>query len=428
MQIEEVLKLPGIPKPGHSAKKDKSDGRENSSLKKASGGQTGMGGQGAEQIASRDILTQGVAGSQLHANHINIYVGNHGPTPPPSGIGGGGGGQSSEGLRLDVPPPTEVHREGNLEIASTRVAVKSEVEPKPPPTNGSQKKRHLDSQFVQQAQDAICHILEGCLALKAAIEHELTTRPGYTGQQGLVTALETRECLSTVVNDILRPATIACLQNLHQAGDEFRHHWEAAREVLAWLCVLAVKPEWVADVEQDANGFAGISFEIPVKTDAGVEILCSRYRQRKPTFSKETGKSDIPGENCFVVPLVTGSFAINKVLHEFLVTIWNQVIPCDKRAITSVLSKDEIGFLDAVLDVREENKEEHHYLAFSPGKNTALDNEIFLAELLSKLPHLVVIRKITSSGSSPLLVSNELKLLAVIISFFKIPTHLSKKL
>ncbi len=229
----------------------------------------------------------------------------------------------------------------------------------------------------------------------------------------------------SVVNDILRPAAIVCLKGLPRDGDEFRQRWEAAREVLAWLCVLAVKPEWVREFEQGKADFRSLYFEIPVMTELGLEILSSRYRQMETRLpSDSAGRSDVFGTDRFPTPVIMPkSYNPQKVLDDLLMSIWNRVFPAESRMSLSVQDKRK---LNATLATREKNKTEHHYLAFAPDQTTPLNDPGFLESLLRELPNLVVIRMVTSTANIPLLTSDEFNLLSEIISFLEIPTHLSK--
>lgn len=294
--------------------------------------------------------------------------------------------------------------------------------PSEPPPNRPRLQRKPDGEFVAHARAEIARILSECPPLNTEIE-KIAVTPAMGGQSDLVDMLDTTGLLDSVVNDVLRLATIACLAGLAQESVDFRKRWEAAREVLAWLAVLSVHDGWVAEIERSKRGFAGIHFEIPVVTEFGVEILSSRYRQSPVSFPEETARADIPGAHRFEVPLAPPSYVLRKELDALVLKIWNQVFPDNSR---TALLAEHITRLNHELEVREVNRTEHHYLAFSSETSTPLKDEAFLAGLLGLLPNLAVIRMATSQGNCPLLVSDEYRLLAVVRSFLQLPRYLSR--
>jgi hypothetical protein len=314
---------------------------------------------------------------------------------------------------------------GSFEAAEPGEIPTAQPEPREPSAAlpESPLRRKADRDFVAHARAEIARALAACQPLKAEIDKRLA-EPDAGAAPDLVALLETVRVLETVVNDFLRPATIACLDGAHQEGDDFRRRWAAARAVLAWLAVLSVRADWVEDFERSHGGFVGLQVDIPVATGLGVEIVSSRYRQQRARLPTDTSRADLHGAGRFETPLMPASYALQKELDALLLHIWNRVFPEESRA---ALSQHDRNTLDAELRIRAANRTEHHYLAVSPGASTPLDQPDFLAALLKALPNLVVIRMMPAQGGGPLLVADETLLLATIRSFLEIPQFLRRQ-
>ena len=279
-------------------------------------------------------------------------------------------------------------------------------------------------EFVAHVRVQIDGVLSDCKPLKDAIENLLSA--SHPARSDLVDKLKGAQRLETVISEYLRPATVSCLKNLDCAGRDFKKRWDAAREVLAWLCVLSVRDGWQIVTKITGKQGSDCFFEIPVKTELGVEILCSHYHRRRVAFPENPPmKSDIPGRDRFSAELPGGSFEPNVAVDEFIrLNIWRQVFPREESK--DRLSNMEIERLDDELEERSKyNETEHHYLSFSPMQSTPLKNDEFLCRLLGKLPHLRVFRM--GDGSCPLLVATESKMLAAITGFLKLPEYLRKR-
>lgn len=275
-------------------------------------------------------------------------------------------------------------------------------------------KRKTDQKFIDIVEGEAGNLLDRCPSLKAALDKVKTERQLRVG---LFDAVRVVKQLEGVVNHLLRPATLACLRGL-AAGTEFDRRWAAARGVLAWLCVLAVKPEWVVQAEQST----GDCLEFEIETALGVQILSARYQQTRVTLPAQAGGvADFPGEHVFGAPL-GGGLDPNAEVDKLVLEIWRRVFPEDSRSALSPLDEK---ILDAQLNVRRMNGTHNHFLPFSPHQGTPLNDRQFVAILLNKLPHLVIIRLKASSGNCPLLAANEAVLLASVTSFLAIPTELS---
>jgi hypothetical protein len=135
------------------------------------------------------------------------------------------------------------------------------------------------------------------------------------------------------LSDVLRPATEKALPRGSPQTIRNSDVWENAKTLLAWLSVLAVRPEWVQKREQlDSDGES--TFEILVRTECGVEILSSRYRQLRPRFGPVRG-FDIVGEERLDLPVVESGWDDEYAVRQIGLDIAAQLFPELKSASQS---------------------------------------------------------------------------------------------
>lgn len=273
--------------------------------------------------------------------------------------------------------------------------------------------------------------------VEANVEKILGAQPSFADalrkrakQQRLPGADELARCLcsgklETVLSDVLRPATENALPGrsaeIMRASDE----WEAAKSLVAWLSVLAVRPEWVQKREQlDKDGNA--LFEIFVKTECGVEIVSSRYRQIRPRFGPIKG-FDVSGSDRLELPVHEPGWDGPEVLRQAQLEIARQIFPepVGTRHTRKPTDDELIENLKVTLIERAKHKSHHHYILI--GDDTTSPSANFCARLLDELPGLSVIHVPSSGGETALLVDNENELLAIIREFLKIPETEQRK-
>lgn len=277
-------------------------------------------------------------------------------------------------------------------------------------------KRDKDSVFAAKARARIDGLLDRCPSLRTEIDQLLRNKMCAD----LADAMTKLEQLEGVANHILRPATITSLSGLRPESAEFQTRWQMAQGVLAWLCVLAVKPDWIEQTEKVASD----CLEVEVETQFGVQVLAARYQQvpvRLP--GQAEGTSDIPNPDGLATPLAAPGYNLNHEVDRLILDIWRRVFPESKR---TVLAATEIKTLDHQLGVRRINKTHNHLLPFAPNQTTPLNDRLFVDALLKKLPNLTVVRLKTPTGICPLLAASETQFLAAVTSFLNIPSDLSK--
>jgi hypothetical protein len=102
--------------------------------------------------------------------------------------------------------------------------------------------------------------------------------------------------------DLLHEATKECLAKLFDGGGNYRESqemmWQGAVNILGWLVLLAVDHEWVRGKGSlFADGNAGVHFEVPCSTGAGLEVLVARVGYKEPArFIFDPSGTDVTGQ------------------------------------------------------------------------------------------------------------------------------------
>lgn len=287
--------------------------------------------------------------------------------------------------------------------------------------NGQEEKRasdgervKLDEQFVKLVQRKTSAILAGCPALKDIVAVAVEA-PG-ADEQTLANALFSCTTLEYLVGKMLYPAMREGQQPLRKDAAAFEQLWDATRELLAWLCVGYVKPAWAKDALANLKSDEGY-FEIPVKTDFGLEILSSRYRREKPAIPRDAGRStSLRGGDRLPDVSAVESPDIDKTLRKLLLDIWRRVAPDD---VPAEPTPEKLEGLNELISAEEDNKTAHRYLVCSETEPSPLLNKEFMAQLRKALPALRIIRVVTPKESY-LVTENEHRIQADVILFLRL--------
>ena len=293
----------------------------------------------------------------------------------------------------------DIHVDTDFEALLTR------IQPKPAEQGDKPRwPRKPDAEFQQLIKDNIRDILAQCGTLQAAVQsHSQTVFGAGDPLESLCQAEPT-----TAITKVLRPATKQCLRSHPAQSDDT---WAAAKSILGWLSLFSVSPEWID--AQEATQLRGIGFEIMVKTQCGVEIVSSRFRQIPPLFHAEPGTSDVYGQDAITFPLETG-WSEENTLKQIMAEIWYRVFPKEPR---QTLSPDDIAKLNSRLKIRELNKENHYYIPVREGEATRLADPAFCQKLLDQLKDITIIRLSSAGGKATLQVEDEYDFMTVIHEF-----------
>lgn len=297
-------------------------------------------------------------------------------------------------------------------------------------SGGSRQQAHVsrqkDEEFVARVEMEIRAILDALPSFASVLR-------GQAREQGLLnTSNDLAKSLAAArpevaLSDVLRPATEKALPRGSPQTIRNSDVWENAKTLLAWLSVLAVRPEWVQKREQlDSDGES--TFEILVRTECGVEILSSRYRQLRPRFGPVRG-FDIVGEERLDLPVVESGWDDEYAVRQIGLDIAAQLFPELKSAAnpTAKPSDDEIlDNLRETLGERAKHKSHHHYLLITTDDHSPLQRRDF-HEMLSREFPLTVIYMRAPGPEPPFLVDKESRLITIIREFLTIPDLLAKK-
>ena len=283
--------------------------------------------------------------------------------------------------------------------------------------------RQKDEEFVARVEMEIRAILDALPSFASVLR-------GQAREQGLLnTSHDLAKSLATAkpevaLSDVLRPATEKALPRGSPQIIRDSDVWENAKTLLAWLSVLAVRPEWVQKQEQlDSDGEA--TFEILVKTECGVEILSSRYRQLRPRFGPVRG-FDIAGEERLDLPVVEPGWDDGYAIRQIGLDIAAQLFPELKRTVTKPSDDEILDNLRETLGERAKHKSHHHYLLITTDDHSPLQRPDF-REMLSREFPLTVINMRAPGPESPFLVDKESRLITILREFLTIPDLLAKK-
>jgi hypothetical protein len=304
----------------------------------------------------------------------------------------------------------------DIHIDTDFEALLDRIQPKPSESNPKPRwHRKRDSEFLRIVRSEIKHILDRRInfekALRAKVSEELSMTSG-----DLVEAICQAD-FKIVTSKVLSPATKSCLAELSTNSTERKETWEDAKSLLAWLSLLLVSPEWMA--QQENNGMAlGFSFEIMVKTPIAVEIISCRYRQMQPKFRAKQSKKDVIGEGRIEFPMLETGWTDELALNKLLLEIWLRIFPEeDKR---QSLSADDLEALNETLGYYEQTKDYHYYVPVEESIDSPLARLDFRMKLLEKLPAITLIYLKAPSGQPSLLI-NEQSITTAIRGFFTSP-------
>jgi len=247
----------------------------------------------------------------------------------------------------------------------------------------------------------------------------------HAGKRGLVagddlTALARCLCtskLETVLDDVLRPATRSALPRKTAQAIRESDTWEAAKSLLFWLSVLAVRPDWVK-AQEEKDGYRESRFEVFLHTSGGAEIVSSRYRQVRPGF-RTSGGLDVIGQGRIELSNLECGWNEEQLMDGILLDVANHLSPkpYGRLALDSTL----IEFINDTLDDDQKHKKGHHYILVDSGEDSPLGRQAVYDKLIKVLPQLQIIYLKPSGEETPLLVDRETRLITIIRGFLTLP-------
>lgn len=310
-------------------------------------------------------------------------------------------------------PPEEVHVDTDFAALLERIA---------PDTGnsdgGSGSTRQADEDFVARVEGEVRQALAAVPELAGMIRH-------YAGKMGLVagedlTALARSLCtgkLETVLDDVLRPATRSALPRKTPQAIRESDTWEAAKSLLFWFSVLAVRPDWVK-AQEEKDGDRQSRFEVFLHTSGGAEIVSSRYRQVRPGF-RTSGRLDVIGEGRIELSNLESGWNEDQAIDEILLDVANHL--SRKKYDGLALSATQLELIKDALDDEQKHKTGHHYVLVGPDEDSPLRRQAVYDKLIKVVPQLKIIYLKPSGEETPLLVDRETRLITIIRGFLTLP-------
>lgn len=182
---------------------------------------------------------------------------------------------------------------------------------------------------------------------------------------------------------LLRHATRECLQKLadnSMGEDTLRKMCDGAVNILGWLVLLVVDPEWVRQHGSSLiTGNTDVRFEVPCRTDAGLETLVARVGAEAPALYKcNPGGTEISGQHGISGSTVVGDWNEDNCVREILKRIYKEIYHATPPHPFTDLDKDR---LNATLQTRLRDGEIHYLSIPVTEKDNPLHNEAVRATL-----------------------------------------------
>ncbi|MBL8393351.1 MAG: toll/interleukin-1 receptor domain-containing protein [Candidatus Accumulibacter sp.] len=311
-------------------------------------------------------------------------------------------------------PPEEVHLETDFAALIKRIAPDNGNGDGPGPT------READEIFVRKVEDEVRQALAAVPDLARMIRQQASKKELVVGDDlvALAQCLCTSK-LETVLDDVLRPATRNALPRTTPQAIRESDTWEAAKSLLFWLSVLAVRPDWIkAQEEKEDRGES--RFEIFVHTSGGAEIVSSRYRQVRPGF-RATGGMDVIGEGRIELSNLECGWNDEQPIDGILLDVAKHLFPKAKESYGPTLSATQFAFIVDALAYDEKDRMRHHYILVGPDEDSPLRRQDVYDRLSKALPELKIIYLKSSGEETPLLVDRETRLITIIRGFLTLP-------
>nr|WP_319495311.1 metallophosphoesterase [uncultured Desulfobacter sp.] len=277
---------------------------------------------------------------------------------------------------------------------------------------------------VKKVQKAICDILQNrhlhYLRKFLALELHITDEPD---NENLIASrlVSGEDLLDTIaIMGLAVKKSIREIRNREEkTRDWIKETWEESVNMLGHLVLLGVNADWLDAFH--SKPIEHIRFEIPVKTDAGIEVLYSgitntpaRLGADKPHEKKS---SFIQGLDSIAYPFPESGFDVHNTVNEIVESISGKLLP-EKATDRGNLSTEEwYTYLNRILKRRKQNGF-HCYLLPRQLDNhsPALLMSVYKT-LKEKISHLDII--LISMGDESALIVSEPEFNADLTEFFE---------
>lgn len=288
------------------------------------------------------------------------------------------------------------------------------IKPSKPP---QRRHRKADSEFLNRIRTEVQKLLDRHPRLSALLLAE--AQVAFPDDRRDLSAILFEAPPEVAIADILHPGTKACLTTSDAQGD-FQNTWHAAKQVLGWMCLLAVDPEWITRIEEKAEA-GRLELRILVKTLTAVEVGIAHFNQVAASFSWEKGRAQVPGYGHIPLSPLEPGWGFDAAVRGVQLEFWNRVFPLDER---KVLDEDALELLNEELLRVVKHDEGQYYVTVKAGDGSPLDQREVYDRLLAGLPAAMVIYLDGAAGEPALIMGSETKLLTAIRGFLGIPDSL----
>lgn len=166
---------------------------------------------------------------------------------------------------------------------------------------------------------------------------------------------------------------------------------EAVEQVLGWLVLASIDEKQLSPLVPEAGYGRGVHFELPVRTQLGVEVIVSRRHQRRADL--QSSGSEVSGSHILCAHADQFSWNDAATVDDLQRMLWNRVFPEESQ--NTSLTSDQVERLNAELQTRrlDEWDTEHHYIAIQYDNFDGDDSyKSVYKQLLSALDQLTLVR------------------------------------
>lgn len=221
---------------------------------------------------------------------------------------------------------------------------------------------------VKKVQTVVCDILQNrhLHYLRKFLALELHITDGSDNANLIASRLVSGEDLLDTIAAMGQAVEKAVREIRHseeKSRDWIKTTWEESVDILGQLVLLAVNADWLDAFH--LKPVEHIRFEIPVKTDAGIEVLYSGITDTPARFgadnSHERKSSFIQGRDCIDYPIPESGFNVHNTVSEIVEYISGKLLPEKELNRGNLSAQEWYAYLNRILK-RRKQKGFHYYL------------------------------------------------------------------
>jgi len=273
---------------------------------------------------------------------------------------------------------------------------------------------------VEKVLNAVCKILQHrrLQYLRQSLARGLNMGKDVDNTDLIAARLVSGQDLVNAIS-ILTKAVKSALEKIkdNEADSQglIKNTWEKSVNILGHLVLLSVCSDRLQELKNDIS--QNIRFEIPVETEAGIEIVYSGISDTPARLYMGSSGIYVTGQDRIDYEIPEGGFFIPDKVDEIIHVVTKKVFPEGDVKGNRLATKSERAHLNTTLEIRK-GYGEHFY--FCPNElnsqNTMFPEAVYDA-LKRELPELDIICISTDQGQS-FMIKNEAQLGAYLTQFF----------